>query len=142
MKHFFLIAFLSLAFSLQECERARRPSRYLIPEGYVGWVNVHFEVREAPALPIEEGRYLFKVLPSGQLSTSTRLEGGTASDDYYYVSTQGLRRKLESSGWGEGGMIWAQSNSEVNLRFFVGTEGQLQDHGFQMNPQIGPIPQH
>lgn len=140
------LALLPLGLFSQQCEPARQPSRYLIPNGYVGWVNIYFEIKDAPALPVEEGRYLFKISPTGELSTSSRLEGGIAKDDYYYVDKQDRRRRLESSGWGEGGMIWAEitGNDEKGMifeRFFVGTEEQLKQYGFRMNPQIGPIPQ-
>jgi hypothetical protein len=129
----------------QQCEPARNPSRFLIPDGYVGWVNIYFLVKDAPELPLEEGHYLFRILPSGELSTSSRLEGGIAKDDYYYVDKQDRRRKLESTGWGKGGMIWAESTGtdqkgNMNLRFFVGTEEQLKDFGFKMEKQVGPIP--
>jgi len=149
MKHRALMgvwfALLPLAFFSQQCEPARQPSRYLIPDGYVGWVNVYFEVRDAPKLPVEEGRYLFRISPSGELSTSSRLEGGIAKDDYYYVDKQDRRRRLESTGWDKGGMIWAESTGSdhkgnTNLRFFVGTEEQLKQYGFKMEKQVGPIP--
>ena len=136
---------LPLTFFSQQCEPARQPSRYLIPDGYVGWVNIYFLVKDAPELPVEEGHYLFRISASGELRTSSRLEGGMAKDDYYYIDTQGHRRKLESTGWGKGGMIWAEitGNDEKGMifeRFFVGTEEQLKEYGFKMEKQIGPIP--
>lgn len=42
-------------------EEKRRPSRYLIPDGYVGWVRIDYKIKEAPALPIEDGFYLKKL---------------------------------------------------------------------------------
>src|SRR5688500_10239753 len=43
------------------CQSERRPSRYLIPEGYVGWVKVRYSVQGAPALPFEGDHYLMHV---------------------------------------------------------------------------------
>jgi hypothetical protein len=116
----------------------------LIPEGYVGWINIYFEVKDAPALPVEEGHYLFRIPSAGELRTSSRLEGGMAKDDYYYVDKRGNRRGLESTGWGKGGMIWAEStgddeNGMINERLFVGTEQQLKEYGFKMDKQKGRI---
>jgi hypothetical protein len=148
MKHNAFIApwlvLLTLTFSTQRCEPSRTPSRYLIPDGYVGWVNVHFEVDGEPALPTEGGHYLFVIPRNGTLRTSSRLEGGVANDDFYYINAKGNRQKLESTGWGEGGMIWAESTGNDNEgkiyeRFFVGTEKQLKDYGFKMDKPVGPI---
>src|SRR6266550_392674 len=36
------------------------PYRFLIPEGYVGWVRVDFDVATAPPLPLEEGYRILK----------------------------------------------------------------------------------
>lgn len=137
---------LASALTSQRCEPSRKPSRFLIPDGYVGWVNIYFEIKDAPPLTIEEGHYVFRIPPAGTMSTSSKLEGGIAVDDYYYVDKQGNRRPLESTSWGEGGMIWAEStgndaNGITYSRFFVGTESLLQDYGFKMNKKLGPIPQ-
>jgi hypothetical protein len=130
------------------CQQQRRPCRYLIPEGYVGWVKIYFEIPNAPLLPIEDGHYLFKIPPTGVLKISSKFEGGVASDDYYYVSGD-KRTKLESTGWDGGGMIWAGNNgvggddvdggAAVYEGFFVGTEEQLKKYGFQMKEKVGPI---
>ena len=130
--------------SLVVCQKARRPSRYLIPEGYVGWINIYFEVKDAPAVTMEEKRNLFKIPSSGELKTSSSMEAGTASDDYYYYDESGHRRRLQSTDWGAGGMVWAESygndtEGRKYERFFVGTEAQLKNHGFKMDKQAGPI---
>jgi len=148
MKHHALVGIwlvlLPLAFSTQRCEPTRRPSRYLIPDGYVGWVNIYFEVQDKPPLPVEERHYLFNIPSTGELQTSSRLVGGIANDDYYYVDQHGNRHKLESTGWGDGGMIWAETTGNddrgnVYERFFVGTEKQLKDYGFKMDKREGRI---
>ena len=41
-------------------EKERRPSRYLIPDGYVGWVRINFNVKDALPVSFEDGHYLFK----------------------------------------------------------------------------------
>ena len=135
------------------CQRERRPSRYLIPEGYVGWVKIIFKVPAAPALPVENGHYLIRFPSTGVLQTSSDIEYGvTSKDDYYYYSDD-VRKILQLTGSGGKGMIWAQHNGEsfdssnrlleTADAFFVGTEddyreyGCLKDKNYQ--PEIGPI---
>src|SRR5438105_4542533 len=73
------------------CQKQRRPSRYLMPDGYVGWVKIYFKVPNAPALPIEDGYYLFKFPASGVLQTSSAMEDGWAQDQYFYFSGESRR---------------------------------------------------
>lgn len=115
----------------------RNPSRFLIPEGYVGWLMVKYQVKDAYALPIEDGHYLITFPPSGRVQTSSELEYGWASNDYFHYSSDGKRRQLKVTGWGGGGMIWAHSTGkevvdgdEVTFeRFFVGTEEEFKRKG-------------
>lgn len=127
-------------------EKQRRPSRYLIPEGYVGWVRINFNVKGTPPIPIEEGHYLFKFPPSGLIETSSDLEYGWAKDEYYYYCGD-TRRKLESTGWGDGGMIWAGYNgssgnhpieTDIHAGFFVGTEEEEKKYGSEKDENYQP----
>jgi hypothetical protein len=114
----------------------RRPSHYLIPDGYVGWVRIEVEVPNASPVPIEEGHYIFKIPKSGLLQTSTSLEYGWARDQYFYYSDTGLT-ELNHTGWGKGGRIWGAVTgsgtdqagvSSKYEQFFVGTEEQFKVH--------------
>ena len=50
---------------------------FLIPEGYVGWIRVDFEVPGAPPLPVEGDFYILKFSDTGRLQTSSRdIQGG------------------------------------------------------------------
>jgi hypothetical protein len=146
---------LTLAFSLisvaATCQdQSRRPSRYLIPEGYVGWVRIDFNIKDAPPLPLENGFYLFKFPASGRIQTSSDMEYGVADDEHYYYAGED-RKALRSSGWGGGGLIWAgfnggaQGAKEVHQYFFVGTEAQLKEFGWRekdeehLYPKVGPM---
>ena len=112
----------------------RRPSRFLVPEGYVGWVRVEFQVPGAAPLPVDGGEYLFKFPPAGLLSTSSSEEYGWAKDHYFYYS-EGGTRVLPQTGPGGGGLIWGKLNAEKSgplgkrkyEEFFVGTEQQFQE---------------
>lgn len=109
-----------------------RSSRFLIPEGYTGWVRVEFEVRGAPPLPTEGGQYVFTILSDGVLRTPSAEQYGWAKDQYYYYSAQGVRG-LSDSGPAE--LIWSKINGQESgatsereyEEFFVGDEQQFKD---------------
>jgi hypothetical protein len=142
----------AVAFSCASQAEKRRPSRYLIPEGYVGWVKINFRIKGAPTLPVQDNHYLFKFPPSGLLETSSDMEYGVATDDYFYYCGD-TRRRLESTGWDGGGMTWAGYNgwsgnnfserTDVHEGFFVGTEEQLKTLGAEKEdtsqPKVGPV---
>jgi len=125
----------------------RKPSRYLIPEGYVGWVRMTFNVKDAPPLSIEDGLYLFRFPPSGSLQTSSDIEYGVSSGDDYYYYCGDERRKLKLTGWDGGGLIWAGYNGwsgknfaerkDVHEGFFVGTEEQLKGNAWNDRSEDG-----
>jgi hypothetical protein len=63
-----------------------RAYRFLIPEGYVGWVRVDFDVPGAPELPVDDGFYIFKFQKSGRLQTSSSDNRISRYNEYYYYS--------------------------------------------------------
>ena len=109
-----------------------RSSRFLIPEGYTGWVRIEFEVQGAPPLPMEGGQYVLKIPSDGLLRTSSAEQYGWAKDHYYYYSAQGVRA-LPDSGPAE--LIWSKINGEESgvsgkrnyEEFFVGNAQQFRD---------------
>ena len=151
----FAIHFLVLAvfFTSTSCqEHIRIPSRYLIPEGYVGWIRIDFLVAGAPALAIEDNHYLFKIPSSGRLETLSDPEYGWSSDDDYYLYSGDTRRALNNDG-SRGQMIhnaftgWIGDNFEHRIAtyeyFFIGTKddygkyGDAKDENHQ--PKVGPV---
>jgi hypothetical protein len=131
-----MLIFLAMSSCLQN-EPRRRPVRYLIPDGYVGWVKINFRVQSAPALPIEDGYYLARMPEAGELGTSSDIEYGWAKDEYYYY-VDDTRHPLKATTWGGGGFIWGGFNGQEQdpnqkvvqtyLQFFVGTEDQYKSH--------------
>ena len=115
-----------------------RSSRFLIPEGYTGWVRIEFEVEGAPTLPMEGGQYVLKIPSGGVLRTSSAEQYGWAKDHYYYYSAQGVRA-LPDSGPSE--LIWGKINGEESgasgkrkyEEFFVGNSQQFS--GSQVTPR-------
>jgi hypothetical protein len=111
----------------------RHPSEYLLPDGYVGWVVIHYGQRGAPPLPIVGEDVLLNIPKTGELQTSSQEEFGEAQDHYYYKLPDGTLYALPENRWGKHGMMWADSSgifegangSEDHIeQFFIGTESQ------------------
>jgi hypothetical protein len=109
-----------------------RASRFLIPEGYTGWVRVEFEVRGAPPLSTVGGEYVLRIPADGILRTSSSEQYGWARDHYYYHSAEGVRPIPDS---GQAPLIWGKINGEASgaagkrkyEEFFVGTAQQFKN---------------
>jgi hypothetical protein len=107
----------------------RPPERFLIPAGYSGWVRVDFRHKDAPPLPMEDGRLLLKLDLQGTLQTSSDPQLGHGRDDFFFYSGD-RRTPLSNAGVCKGGMVWQietmvdDRTSTPFERFFVGTEGQ------------------
>ncbi|MFZ0773999.1 MAG: DUF6843 domain-containing protein [Candidatus Sulfotelmatobacter sp.] len=109
-----------------------RSSRFLIPEGYTGWVRIEFEVQGSPPLPMEGAQYVLKIPSDGVLRTSSAEQYGWAKDQYYYYSAQGVRALPDS---GPADLIWGKINGEESgasgrrkyEEFFVGAAQQFKD---------------
>ena len=107
-----------------------RSMRFLIPEGYSGWVRIEFEVSGAPALPEEAGQPLLRIPPSGTLRTSSPEQYGRVNNSYGFYSSAGVRPIPDS---GPGKLIWGKINGEASgasgkrkyEEFFVGTQQQF-----------------
>jgi hypothetical protein len=127
-----LLTGLGLWLGMSARNSPHRASRFLIPEGYTGWIRVDFEVRGAPPLPMEDGQYILKIPPGGELRTSSAEQYGWAEDHYYYYSAQGVRSLPESN---QAELIWGKINGKESAasgnrkyeEFFVGTARQFRD---------------
>ena len=113
----------------------RHPTRFLIPDSYIGWVEVDYGETNAPSLQMDGKTYVCRIPANGILDTSTPLEEGWAKDEYFYYSPDGSTRALKDTGWGQGGMIWGQADEweptqdasepkRAAQYFYVGTEDQ------------------
>lgn len=127
-----LLTGLALWLSVSARNSTRHASRFLIPDGYTGWVRVEFDVQGAPPLPIEDGQYILKIPPDGVLRTSSAEQYGWAKDHYYYYSAQGARPLPDS---GSAALVWGKINGEGSGSFgkrkyeelFVGTAQQFKN---------------
>lgn len=129
-----LLLVVGLLSAIAGCTQKRSPARYLIPDGFVGWVEVQVNVAGAPEVMREGSFLVFHLRPSGRAAVSAPPEFGWASDEFYYVKADGTRQRLPVTMQGNGGMVWAATNghstdSNGNVtatyeRFFVGSENQ------------------
>ena len=125
-----LLAGLALLLGMGTVNSTHRSSRFLIPEGYTGWIRIEFEVQGAPPLPMEGGQYVLRIPSEGVLRTSSAEQYGWAKNSYYYYSAQGVRSLPDS---GSAVLIWGKINGEESgasgkrkyEEFFVGTEQQF-----------------
>ena len=62
------------------------PTRYLLPEGYIGWVRIEYNIDRALPLPIEDAHCVLRIPEIGILATSSELDYSRVADDYYYYS--------------------------------------------------------
>ena len=74
----------------------RTGNTVLIPDGYVGWVRIYYHEASAPSLRKESGSYLIVIDNSGSARTSSTRDPGYGSDEYFYVSSSGVRTKLKT----------------------------------------------
>lgn len=97
-----------------------------IPNGYVGWVTIEYD--KEPCDDGKEGTWSTVVTVGRDGSGCSKQWMGPEKlflVRYFYIGEDGRRiHKLESSGWGEGGEVWAQSSrpAENKYIFFVGSE--------------------
>jgi hypothetical protein len=121
------------AISMGAAPIARHPAKYLIPANYVGWIEVRYGAANAPALQMKDGNLILPISPDGLLITSSTIEEGWAKDRYFYYAHDGSVTELKDTGWGKGGMIWAntveaqqtvdgRASDQLTERFYVGTE--------------------
>jgi hypothetical protein len=117
-----------------------RSLRFLIPEGYSGWVRVEFEVPDAPHLSSEADQTVLKIPAGGVLRTSAPEQYGWALDSYYFYSAAGTRQLPDS---GPARLIWGKINGQASgsagstrkyEEFFVGTEQQYKDQANGTKP--------
>jgi Family of unknown function (DUF6843) len=127
-----LVIGLALWLGMSARNSTRPALRFLIPDGYTGWIRIEFEVPGAPPLPMEGGQYILKIPPDGILRTSSGHQYGWAKDHYYYYSAQGTRPLPDS---GSAALIWGKINGEGSgaagkqqyEELFVGTKDQFKN---------------
>lgn len=104
-------------------------SRFLIPEGYVGWLRVEHDVQCAPDIPVENGVRIFRFTGASELQTSSAMPEQAVRREYFYYAADGSERNLAADYTNGSGMIWqerpgSRGGKMTMFIFFVGTEEQ------------------
>jgi len=110
-------------------DRSLPTSRFLIPEGYVGWLRVEHDVECAPLIPVEDGVRIFHFTGATVLETSSPLPEEAAERQYFYYAADGSERDLAADYANGNGMIWQERHGSRGGKmsmfiFFVGTQEQ------------------
>jgi hypothetical protein len=104
-------------------------SKFLIPEGYVGWLRVEHDVECAPPVPVENGVRIFRFTGANVLETSSPMPEAAAERQYFYYAADGSERDLAADYHNGNGMIWRETPGSRGGKtrmfvFFVGTQEQ------------------
>jgi hypothetical protein len=101
-------------------------NRYLIPEGYSGWVCVTYAVAGKPPLPLEDGFRLVKFDGGGIVETSDSGMPGKLRDEFLFYSENGTRPLNFSTEMGGGGTIASvDSPDRYTFRVWVSSGAKL-----------------
>ncbi|WP_405110027.1 hypothetical protein MHH28_32455 [Paenibacillus sp. FSL K6-1217] len=134
---FLLIPLLLLLLLVFGSTTKRNPNIYLIPNNYVGWVQIIYNQEGFNAIEKDNGKNIFTIPESGVLKTSTAdIEYGISFEEFYYYDEQNKQQKLDTDqmihrhtiGKGESVSNSGKIEGPTVQRFFVGTEAQLQNH--------------
>ena len=115
----------------QEAESRCLPMyRFLIPEGYVGWIRVDFNVKAAQPLPAEGDHVVLIIPESGYLRTPARYLCGWPQDYYYAGNSRAqldVREMIRWNGFASGDE--PTSEKEIAEYIFIGTEAEFDRYG-------------
>ncbi len=105
------------------------PSRFLVPEGYVGWLLLEYNIKDAEPAPTVGDTKTFQFPRTGMLNTSSPGPERGAEDQYFYYFPDGSLREISQNYAAGKGMIWGQHEGSRNgvmshFGFFAGTEEQ------------------
>ena len=85
-----LVASIVVGLWYLDTNRPKR-NRYLIPEGYKGWLCITYDVPSAQPLISEDGFKLVRFDSTGKVETSDKGESGKLKDEFYFYSQNSLR---------------------------------------------------
>jgi hypothetical protein len=123
------VVLLTFACTFSACQ-LRRGNTVLIPDGYIGWVRIYYNVPSGARLPLVNGKYLLTVNSEGIVRTSDALDYGYGADEYYYVRRGGNRAPLEQEGVERRPTAMIHSHFSITDKypvhmFFVGPKSAL-----------------
>jgi hypothetical protein len=109
------------------------PSKFLIPDGYTGWLLLEYKVKDGRPVPIENGVKIFKFPSNGVLNTSSPGPERGAEDEYLFYFPDGSLHEICADYRNGKGMIWGKHEGSKGgimdqFGFFIGTEEQFKKY--------------
>jgi hypothetical protein len=98
---------------------------YLLPENYVGEVEVTYEQADNPPLAKEGNSTINNIPKSGKLKTSSTMESGPV--EVYYVDNQGQRKKVSHEQL-HGVASSHGGDRDITSTFYIGTKEQYEKY--------------
>jgi hypothetical protein len=119
------------------------PSKFLVPEGYIGWLRLEYNVKDAPSAPVENDVQVFKFPKAGLLNTSSPGPGEGAENEYFYYAEDGSVHAISTDYRIGKGMVWGEYQGSRGgvlslYGFFIGSEEQYKKYQSQSG-HPGPI---
>src|SRR5580765_248497 len=88
------VAVIALTLTLLAGCNRRKGDIVYIPRGYEGWVRIEYEEKASSPLEMQHSKYVVRVPTSGVVRTSTIRDVGYASDEYYFLSSNGEKTAI------------------------------------------------
>lgn len=126
-----IVCFAAGAIILLSISEDKTTHKYMLPDGFTGWVEIIYEQPGYPALKTEGNTYIYNIPESGKLLTSTQNITGPMA--FNYIDRNGkliefpkhipmIHGVNTSSGSSSSGEIFPQK-----VTFFVGTEDEWRE---------------
>jgi hypothetical protein len=109
-------------------------SEFLVPDGYVGWLRLECNVKDAPPATVENNGRVFKFPKNGVLTTSSSVPEEGTEKRYLYFTEKDSTRNIATDYRHGHGMVWGETQGTrggmlSQFYFFVGTEEQYKEQG-------------
>jgi hypothetical protein len=109
----------------------KKASRFLIPAGYVGWLLLEFNVKNAPVVQEESGVNIFTFPSSGRLRTASPGPVDRAAHGYFYYTDDNSVSAVPLDYRNGKGMVWGEYSGSAKgepcmFGFFVGSHEEYE----------------
>jgi len=110
---------------------SKKASKFLVPEGYVGWLLLEFNVKNAPVVREESDTDFYTFPGSGRFETSSPGPVDGAPHGYFYYSQDGSLSAIPMDYRTDRGMIWGEYSGSAKgqmcmFGFFVGSREEYE----------------
>lgn len=108
------------------CNRTR-PTHYIVPADYHGWVRITYNIEQGLDLPVEDGFTLARIDYFRRMRVRNKMNPSWDGSDFYSQDASGKRTRLMTTGPDR--HIWAtekiSDHDGDRESFFVGDQNQF-----------------